>query len=170
MKVVVFLLGGEQFALDVERVREIVSYVPPRRLPTVEAWHLGVVAVREEILPVWDTAVRLGLPQTDAPRALLVVDGAVPLALVVEDVVGIRELPADSLRSLPQWSEARGVAVAGEELVVVLDADRLLGQVVGVDELDALPKRELQRLARDAGIAGRSRMNREQLLAALRRG
>jgi chemotaxis signal transduction protein len=135
MKVVVFRLGRDAYAVDVERV--------------------------------WDTATRLGLTRDGEPTALVVVDGAARVALVVDDVLGVRELADDSLRPLPRWSEALGVAAAGDELVVVLDADRLLGRAA--DDLEALPKRELQRLARGAGIPGRSRMNREQLLAALRR-
>jgi hypothetical protein len=74
---------------------------------------------------------------------------------------------ARAQRPLPLLREAAGAATAGESLVVVLDADRLLGTVS--DELAALSKRELLARAREAGVKGRSAMTREQLIEALTR-
>jgi chemotaxis signal transduction protein len=175
MQVVVFRLGGDAYALDVARVREIVAYRPPRSLPASEPWHVGVVSLRDEIVAVWDLSRRLGVEPRlpDAGRVLVVVDAAEPVALVVDAVVGIRELARDSLEPLPRWPEAAGIADLEGTLVVVLDADRLLGSGAGErppDGLETLSTRELQRRARAAGIAGRSKMDREQLLAALRGG
>jgi purine-binding chemotaxis protein CheW len=175
MQVVVFRLGGDAYALDVARVREIVAYRAPRSLPASEPWHAGVVPLRDEIVPVWELSLRLGVeprPQEEG-RVLVVVDAAEPVALVVDAVVGIRELARDSLDPLPRWPEAAGIAEVDGMLVVVLDADRLLGSAPDervADEFEALSTRELQRRARAAGIAGRSKMAREQLLRALRGG
>jgi chemotaxis signal transduction protein len=154
VQVLVFHVGGDPYALPVERVREVVPYGAPRRLPASDPWQRGVVAVREELLRVWDLALRLGVRGTD-DTALVVLDGAEPVALAVGAVLGIRDVPA-----------GREIVETQDGLVVVLDADRILG--APARDLAVLSKRELQQLAREAGIKGRSTMTREQLLDALR--
>lgn len=155
MQVLVFRVGGDPYALPVERVREVVAYRAPRRLPAADPWQRGVVAVRDELLRVWDLAVRLGVRGADDDAALVVVDAAEPVALAVGAVVGIRDVPA-----------GREIVETDDGLVVVLDADRLLG--APARDLASLSKRELQQLAREAGVKGRSTMTRDELLEALR--
>jgi len=155
VQVLVFRVGGDPYALPVERVREVVAYRAPRRLPAADPWQRGVVAVRDELLRVWDLAVRLGVRGADDDAALVVVDAAEPVALAVGAVVGIRDVPA-----------GREIVETDVGLVVVLDADRLLG--APARDLASLSKRELQQLAREAGVKGRSTMTRDELLEALR--
>jgi purine-binding chemotaxis protein CheW len=167
MKLLVFRLGGDDYALPVASVREIVEARPPRAIPAQEPWQLGVVSVRGQIVPVWDLAARLGLVASpDRPAGLLVLlDASPPVAVVVDEVVGIRDLPDEALSPLPLMPEARGIGTLGDGLVVVLEPDSVLG--IG-DELEALPRSELLRRARDAGIADRTRLPRAELIAALR--
>lgn len=169
MQLVVFKVAGSSYAFPVESVREVLPYQRPRALPTTEPWDLGVVSVRGSIMRVWDLAARLGLETDSAAGGFVVVDAAAPVACVVERVIGVRDVTGD-VQPLPYVLDALGmVAGDADELLVVLDADRLFGtaQPEG-DGLDALSKRELDRQAREAGIDGRSRMGRDQLIAALR--
>jgi hypothetical protein len=117
---------------------------------------------------------------------LVVADGDEPVALIVDGVGGIHDVPPGAFEALALFPEALGVAHLGDELVVVLDPDKLLGRpqprrqvesappaeslpvVAPPDILDGLTKRELERRASQAGIPGRSSMNRAQLIAALR--
>lgn len=194
MQIVVFRIGLGDYALPVEHVREIVPYRQPRSLPAGRPWELGVISLREQVVPVWELATRLGLPAKEpGPETVLVLaDGGEPVALIVDAVGGIHELAGGTFEALALFPEALGVAHVGDNLVVVLDLDRLLGRETAEPEraslpvppapaepervvapapdiLDGLPKHELQRRARDAGISGRSSMSREQLIAALRR-
>jgi purine-binding chemotaxis protein CheW len=168
MQIVVFELAGAPYALPVEAVREVLPYQQPRPLPAADSWDLGVVSVRGAIVRVWDLGARLGLEPGGAPGGFVVAEADVPVAFVVERVVGVQEISAE-LEPLPYFRDALGVA-AGERLVVVLDAARILGGVTDEagDGLEELSKRELDRLAREAGIPGRTRMDRPQLIAALR--
>jgi purine-binding chemotaxis protein CheW len=169
VQLVVFSLAAEAYALPVGAVREVVPYAAPRSLGRPEPWQLGVVALRGEVLPVWDLAARLGLATAAEPGAFLVALGADgPVGLVVDGVSGVVTVAADAIETLPLAAGAAvtGMATIGDRLVVALDPRRLLGGPA--DELDGLSKRELQRLAREAQIPGRSRLDRDALLAALR--
>jgi purine-binding chemotaxis protein CheW len=193
MQIVVFQVGLGAYALPVEHVSEIVPYRAPRSLPAGAPWELGVISLREQVVPVWELATRLGLPAREpGPGTVLVLaDGDDPVALIVDGVGGIHDLADGAFESLALFPEAFGVAHLDDELVVVLDADRLLGRTPPVapvapaapaptqgaaappdspppDLLDGLTKRELERRARVAVIPGRSSMDRAELIAALR--
>jgi purine-binding chemotaxis protein CheW len=167
MQIVVFQVAGASYALPVDAVREVLPYQPPRSLPATDPWDLGVVSVRGSIVRVWDLAARLGLAPGGTNGGLVVIQAEVPIALVVERVVGVQEVAAE-LQPVAYFADALGIA-PGKDLVVVLDASRLAGGAPDEgDGLEGLSKRELDRRAREADIPGRSRMKREQLIAALR--
>ena len=62
-QVVVFNLGDEEYALPIHHVREVIRYTRPRRVsgdPRV----LGVISLRDRLVPVVDVARGLGLEVT----------------------------------------------------------------------------------------------------------
>jgi purine-binding chemotaxis protein CheW len=198
MQIVVFHVGRDDYALPVKHVREIVPYRAPRSLPVTRPWELGVISLRDQVVPVWELAVRLGLPASPPGPAtvLVVVDGGEPVAFAVDGVGGIHDVADDAFAPMPLFPDALGAVQLRDRLVVVLELDKLRGRrqpeagpragsepepspqrpsvsgpyasPVMPDILEGLPKHELQRRARAAEIAGRSSMSREQLIAALR--
>lgn len=74
---VVFRLGDEEYAIMIEKVREIINYVPVTRLPKVPAYFEGVINVRGKIVPVVDFAAKMGLPvQVRVNRQIVIVETA----------------------------------------------------------------------------------------------
>lgn len=129
----VFRVGsGDEFALPIERVQEVVQFTAPRPIASRVPWVLGVMSLRGSVLPVWDLAVRLGMAPSSEPERLLIsarADGAA-VALAVADVTSIRQLPEGSIEPLvvPGAPDAAvaGVAHLDGGIVVVLDPDHLL--------------------------------------------
>jgi purine-binding chemotaxis protein CheW len=74
-----FTLRGEEWALPVERVHEVLEMGDLTRVPGTPAFVLGVVDLRGRMVPVLDIAARLGLGgSVSDPRAcVLVVDADV---------------------------------------------------------------------------------------------
>jgi purine-binding chemotaxis protein CheW len=129
---VVHVEGGE-YAIPVERIREIVRLATITRVPRTPDWLVGVVALRGEIVEVVDLRRRLGLPKGEATRANRIVvihgndDGVA--GLLVDAVKGV--LRAREREILPaQGHEFRAVVElvrAGEGFVSILDVDRVVG-------------------------------------------
>ena len=128
-RLVVFSVAGRRYALPVERVREVVDWKQPRALGAPEPWLLGLIAVRDQLLPVCDLALRLGLEP--GPRSLIVVfdapGGSAGLAVdAVETVVSVEDAQVSPAPS-SSGDAVAGIAHVDSDLVVVLDADGLLG-------------------------------------------
>ena len=117
MRVVLFSLGDELFALPFECVREVTRMVLPGALPRAPFGCLGTVDLRGERLAVLDLAAQLGLrrplrlpgaAEALLSRHLLIANViAVSVALVVDRVLEIGE-DAHQAASGSQPSEPGG--------------------------------------------------------------
>jgi purine-binding chemotaxis protein CheW len=124
-----FASAGEQYALPIERVREVVGWEEPRSLGAPAPWLLGVIALRGELIQVADLALRLGRPAGERRRIVVFDSPEGPAGLAVDEVDAVADVEDASVQPAPPGSgEAiAGIAARGSELVIVLDADSLLG-------------------------------------------
>jgi purine-binding chemotaxis protein CheW len=135
-----FTLADAEYAVDLLRVREILEFSPPTRVPATPAFIRGVINLRGNVVPIVDLHVKLGLPsQTETKRAcfaIIDVGGewgeAVRLGVVIDAVTDIIELGAEDIESPPPFGTKirldflRGVGKAGAGLYLVLEIDRVL--------------------------------------------
>jgi purine-binding chemotaxis protein CheW len=129
-QIVIFSLAGEEYALPISHVQEIIRYSQPRPVTTHEPWIRGVISLRGKIVPVCDLAVRLGSTAGDAPSAnIVIVETAEGTAgMIVDDVDEVLTIDTDQLEPVPSSGAdfLQGIAKVGDRLVVMLDPDRLL--------------------------------------------
>ncbi len=150
----VFGVAGQEFALPVDRVREVLP--APRevaRMARAKAHLLGVMAVRDRLLPLVDLRALFGLaadgnaPGEAAGRRVVVVragDGRAPVGVLVDEVREILRLdralidPVPPLLARePEFEDLDGIARVdgGRRLVSVLSAERLFrhGAALGAE-------------------------------------
>lgn len=132
-------LDREVFAVEVERVCEILEMKPVVRLPGAPPFLLGVIDVRGRGVPVVDLRTRLGMAPvapTENTR-ILVLDVSIEgrelrLGLVADRVFEVTGLAGDTIEPPPdigvRWRTdyLRGIGRQGETFVIVFDIDRVL--------------------------------------------
>ena len=99
-----FRVGGEDYALDIMRVREIVRPLPITPVPRAPTFVEGVFQLRGEVIPVVDVRKRFGLPVAPVgprTRYLVVRVAGRRLALVVDEVCEVLRLRRADLRAAP---------------------------------------------------------------------
>ena len=128
IRLVLFTVAGEEYALPVERVREVVRWQEPRSIGEPAPWLLGVVSLRGTLIRVADLALRLGLEP--GPREQIVVfdspEGPAGLAVAAVDTVAVVEDDQLSPSAVANRDVVAQIASIGTRLVVVLDPDGLL--------------------------------------------
>lgn len=136
--VLTFTLNGETFALDVGRVHEIIDPLPMTRVPRADPFVPSLINVRGAIVPVVDVQTRLGMRRgTDERATRLVVievtveDEPTKVALIVDGVNEVIEIDGASIEEIPElgarWPGEfiRGIALRGDELIVLLNTETL---------------------------------------------
>ncbi|MGD0181753.1 MAG: chemotaxis protein CheW, partial [Terriglobales bacterium] len=59
-----FLTAGEEYAISIVKVSEIVEYEAVTTVPNTPVWIRGVTNLRGKVVPVVDLAVKFGLPSS----------------------------------------------------------------------------------------------------------
>jgi purine-binding chemotaxis protein CheW len=139
-----FLLGGEEFAVAIRRVREVVRSPPITEVPRAPAHILGVVTVRGEVVAVLDPRRRLGLapdPAAGEGKIVIVDAGEGPAGLKVDRIASVVRLRPGSIEPCPQGiagDRAEFIAGIGREadrLFTVLDVPALLRRAPAEERL-----------------------------------
>lgn len=131
-------LDGEVFAVEVERVREILDMRPVSRLPNAPPFMLGMIDVRGEGVVVVDLRVKLGLPAVQpTPDTRIVVleialDGRPRLmGLVADKVFEVTPLADSTPEAAPEvgvrWRSdyIHGISRRDGKFVIIFDLSRL---------------------------------------------
>ena len=133
-QVVVFGLGEERYATDVTRVQEIIRWTEPRSVSSSLPAVRGVINLRGKIIPVCDLETCLGATSSapDEDSKIVVVETAAGVCgLIVDEVHEVRTLDEAELDQVPEHASQAGfvdgIAKAGDQLIVLLEPDRLFG-------------------------------------------
>lgn len=134
-----FILGGEMFAIEIQRIREIIEYLPPTAVPMMPPSLRGVINVRGGVVPVVDLAIRFSWTPTGVGRRTSIVivetlfnDEKYVLGLVVDRVNAVTEIKQDEIEPAPAFGARintdfiAGMARSEGRFVVVLNIDRTL--------------------------------------------
>jgi purine-binding chemotaxis protein CheW len=139
MHVVVFTLGGERYALPIARVQEVIRHAQPRPVGSRVPFVAGVIELRGRIVPVCDIAARVGArPGRSDQQKIVIVDlpggQAGVLVDAVDEVVTVPEAQLAPVPAEIQTAWLSRIARLADELVMVLDPERLLEGVVELPE------------------------------------
>ncbi|HWI22574.1 MAG TPA: chemotaxis protein CheW [Baekduia sp.] len=126
-QLVVFKLAGEEYALPIEQVHEIIRFSEPRAVTSDDPAVRGVISLRGRILPVFDLATRLGAPSTEigeTTRVVVVESDDDMLGVIVDSVAAVMTVDCAAVAPAPGANPVavEGVVRLDERLLVLLDA------------------------------------------------
>lgn len=131
-----FRLGDEQFAVDINKVVEIIRVLPITAAPGSRPYVLGVINLRGKIVTTIDLARRLG---ADAPSAvtrdsrIIILEKGARVVGVLVDYVGktrtFSERKIEAVPSMIQGERAgffKGIAVDGDAFCSILSVENII--------------------------------------------
>jgi purine-binding chemotaxis protein CheW len=134
-EVLVFVLGSEEYGVDILKVQEIRGYEKVTPIPSAPDYLKGVVNLRGIIVPVVDLRVKFGVanPRYDAFTVVVILRLAQRvIGVVVDGVSDVVALSRDEVKAAPQLgtvvdgSFIAGLATQGDRMVLLLDIEKLL--------------------------------------------
>ncbi|MGB4499034.1 MAG: chemotaxis protein CheW [Methylococcaceae bacterium] len=134
-----FVLGKEEYGVDILRVQEIRSWEPVSRVPNVPAYEKGVVNLRGAIVPIIDLRERFALSKVEyTPLTVVVVlqtgngNNTRIMGVVVDSVSDVISVEKNEIQGAPDFGTKvsnefiNGLVSVSERMVMLLDVDKLL--------------------------------------------
>lgn len=139
-QVLSFVLGGEEYGVDILRVQEIKGWEKTTDIPNSPSYVMGVINLRGAVVPVIDLRVRFGLDDITYNESTVVIivraedstDNSKIIGLVVDGVSDVYAINSDELQSAPSMSGTinteyvNGLATVGDKMVIILHIDQLI--------------------------------------------
>jgi purine-binding chemotaxis protein CheW len=136
LELLTFVIAGEQYAVDIERIVEIVRPRPVTRIPNAEEAVTGIISLRGTIVTLVDVRRKLGHPAVsqlgDDARIVVIDFRTETVGFVVDRVLRVVKIEAGQLEPHPVVHAAeleesiRGVFRVSNALTILLDLDKLL--------------------------------------------
>lgn len=132
----VFRVGGEEYAIDIMRIMEIIRPQKVTRIPKAPEFVEGIINLRGKVVPILDLRKRFGIDPEGADkkkvRIVIVKMSGRVLGIVVDEVTEVIYMKADQVENTPDAVKGdgadylKGVGKVGDRLIVLIDMDKVL--------------------------------------------
>ena len=136
-----FKLGEEEFGAHVSQVLNILEMTKITQVPKTPEYMKGVINLRGTVLPVIDTRVKFGLPETEYTNntCIVVMDlklngDIVNIGAIVDEVLSVIEIEENQIEPPPSIGNQYksefiyGMAKVEENFVMLLDMQKVLSR------------------------------------------
>lgn len=145
-----FMLGGEEYGVDILNVQEIRSWESATSIPNTPEYVLGVINLRGLVVPIVDLRLRFAMGQAEfGPSTIVVViklsassNSSKTIGLVVDEVSDVYKIQYDDIGEIPDFGSVvgtefvKGIATVNNKMVIILDINSLINTgILGCDVL-----------------------------------
>lgn len=141
-QVLSFILGKEEYGVDILTVQEIKGWEKTTAIPNTPAYVMGVINLRGAVVPIIDLRVRFGLNDVTYNESTVVIilraeeaSGTQKIiGLVVDGVSDVYALNKSEIQGSPDMQGTihtdyvNGLATVGEKMIVVLNVNQLINE------------------------------------------
>jgi len=133
-----FTLDGEQYAIGVAKVREVLEHTKITKLPKTAEYMKGIINLRGMGVPVIDLRLKFGMEETPVTKDTSIIvmeveglEGAVVVGALADAVHEVVDIEAQNIEPAPKFGTRlaaefiRGVGKRDETFIIILDIDRI---------------------------------------------
>ncbi|MCM3715138.1 chemotaxis protein CheW [Halalkalibacter oceani] len=135
LKVIVFQLGDEEYAIEVDYVQSIERMQPVTRIPRTFPFVTGVMNLRGVITPIINLRKRFGLEDKsfdESTRILVIAKDELEIGVIVDGANDVLDIPLEKIEPTPEvvgGVEAeylRGVVKLDNRLFTLLNLEKVI--------------------------------------------
>jgi len=135
-KYLTFELSGEEYGLDVLKVKEIISMVKITPVPKTPEYVKGIVNLRGKVIPIIDLRLKMGVREAESSKdtCIIIVETHNVLKGIIVDMVSeVLNIRNDDMEPSPQFKSGintnyfLGIAKIKGKLKLLLNIDTVLG-------------------------------------------
>lgn len=136
VQLVACAIEGEEYAVDVRSVQEIIRLQEITRVPHASPYISGVINLRGRVIPVMDIRKRFNLPSKkygETTRIIIIDSNGALVGIIVDNVSEVIRLPGQAIELPPAGSSSinteffTGIGKLGHRLLILLNLEKILG-------------------------------------------
>ncbi|HOY62346.1 MAG TPA: chemotaxis protein CheW [bacterium] len=134
-KYLTFTLGGEEYGLEILKVREIIGLMEITNVPRMPDFVRGVINLRGKVIPVVDLRLKFGMSKQDDTdeTCIIVVDlEEMQMGVVVDHVSEVLDIKEGDIEETPSFGVQintefiLGIGKAKDKVIILLDIKKVL--------------------------------------------
>jgi purine-binding chemotaxis protein CheW len=158
-----FFTAGEEYAIAIAKVREIIEYDTVTTVPNTPPWISGVTNLRGRVIPVVDLAVKFGLSPGRISKfsCIIILDVMfqgenLTMGVLSDSVSQVIEFSVDEIEETPPFGTRvkteylLGMGALGKKFCLILDIDKVLS----ADEMLAVTESVAEQSGADNSAPG----------------
>jgi purine-binding chemotaxis protein CheW len=138
LQVVIFRLQQEEFAIEINNVREIVPMIHITRLPSSSGNVIvGVINLRGQVIPVISLTQLFDLPEAPilpkTARIVVTEVNQMVIGMIVDEVPHVLKIAQENIEATPEIIQQKinmdfiqGVGKLGDRLIIMLNLTKLI--------------------------------------------
>lgn len=138
-----FMLGNEEFGIDILQVQEIKGWGSITKIPNMPDYILGVINLRGTIVPVMDLRRRFKLPKAEYTKTTVIIVTKAndefqerTVGMVVDAVSEVYDMSEKSVKATPDFGcnvdtdFIKGLANVDDKMIILMNVDKLVSHEV----------------------------------------
>ena len=138
-KYLTFVLGQEEYGLEILKVQEIMGMMDVTRVPRAPDFVRGVINLRGKVIPVMDLRCKFAMESKDDTEKTCIIvvqvkqEGTVvTMGIIVDEVSEVLNIQSEQIEPTPEFGGGvntdfiLGMGKIDQKVVILLDIDKVL--------------------------------------------
>ncbi len=134
-KFLTFVLGKEEYGIEILKVREIIGLMDITTVPQTPEYMKGVINLRGKVIPVIDLRLKFSLQEeehTQETCVIVVEVNSTSIGLIVDSVSEVSDISGEEIENAPSFGQGidtsfiMGLGKVKEKIIILLDIEAVL--------------------------------------------
>lgn len=141
-KVIIFKLGNEEFACDIQYVERILGYIEPTKIPEAPYYVEGVINYQDSILPIISLKKKFNMNYNEAAdkKVIVVKSNQRIVGFLVDTVLEVSDIRGENIETSPDIVTAaknryiQNIVKLNGRIILEINPNKILSK----DDIDSL--------------------------------
>ncbi len=134
-KFLTFVLGSEEYGIEILRVREIIGLMDITTVPQTPDYMKGVINLRGKVIPVIDLRLKFSMSEEEHTKETCIIVTEVnnaSIGIIVDSVSEVLDIKCGEIEEAPSFGQGidtsfiMGLGKTKKKIIILLDIERVL--------------------------------------------
>jgi purine-binding chemotaxis protein CheW len=134
-KYLTFVLGTEEYGIEIVKVREIIGIMDITTVPQTPDYMKGVINLRGKVIPIIDLRLKFSMQEEEHTKetCVIVVEvNSTHIGIVVDSVSEVQDINGAEIEDSPELGQGvdtnfiLGMGKVREKIIILLDIEKVL--------------------------------------------